>query len=175
LAQVEVRRVIHATQTRYFRQPVSRTFHGRDVFAPLAAWLSLGTQSREMGPSVDDYQRLDLPRPDVDAAAELIGEVIYQDRFGNLTTNIGERLATEIWGAAPWHGLEASLETSMIRGLSSHYAERAPQELGLIINSWGLFEVFATNASAARLTGAVEGSPVRIRRAGCEREQTPIG
>src|SRR5215813_571055 len=141
LDRTEVRRVIHATETRYFRQPISRTFHGRDVFAPLAAWLSRGVEGHEMGPTIDDYQRLELPRPRVKDGGRLEGEVIYQDRFGNLITNISEAWVTELWGLPPWQGIEAHIEASVIRGLDSHYAQRSPQELGLIISSWGLFEV----------------------------------
>jgi len=165
LEQVEVRHVIHATETRYFRQPISRTFHGRDVFAPLAAWLSRGAQVHEMGTTINDLQRLELPRPRGAAGGELAGEVIYQDRFGNLITNISEVWVTELWGPPPWHGLEARIDAMVIRGLDSHYAQRSPRELGLIMNSWGLLEIFAYAGSAARATGAVEGSPVRLRRA----------
>jgi S-adenosyl-L-methionine hydrolase (adenosine-forming) len=164
LDQAEVRRVIHATETRYFRQPISRTFHGRDVFAPLAAWLSCGIQVHEMGTTINGYQRLELPRPRAEAGGDLVGEVIYQDRFGNLITNIAEAWVMEIWGPPPWPGIEVHIDAAVIRGLDSHYAQRSPQELGLIINSWGLFEVFANGGSAAQETGVVEGKPVRLRR-----------
>jgi S-adenosylmethionine hydrolase len=164
LDQAKVRRVIHATETRYFRQPISRTFHGRDVFAPIAAWLSYGVQAQAMGATIDDYQHLEIPRPAMGAAGELVGEVIYQDRFGNLITNVTETWVQTIWGPPPWHGLETSIEASIIQGLDSHYAQRSPQELGLIINSWGSFEVFANGGSAAQVTGAMEGRPVRIHR-----------
>ena len=56
--------------------------------------------------AIDDYQHLELPRPHVDAGGELAGEVIYQDRFGNLITNIAEAWVTEIWGPPPWQGIE---------------------------------------------------------------------
>jgi S-adenosyl-L-methionine hydrolase (adenosine-forming) len=164
LDQAKVRRVIHATEARYFRQPISRTFHGRDVFAPLAAWLSYGIQAHEMGTTIDEYQRLELPRPRVEAGGDLTGEVIYQDRFGNLITNIAEAWVLEVWGPPPWQGIEVYIDVSVIRGLDSHYAQRSPQQLGLIINSWGLFEVFANGGSAAQSTGVVEGRPVRLRR-----------
>jgi S-adenosylmethionine hydrolase len=164
LDQAEVRRVVHATETRYFRQPISRTFHGRDVFAPLAAWLSYGIQPHQMGTIIDEYQRLELPQPREEAGGELIGEVIYQDHFGNLITNIAEAWVLEVWGPPPWQGIEVYIDGSVIRGLDSHYAQRSPQELGLIINSWGCFEVFANGGSAAQTTGAVEGTPVRLRR-----------
>jgi S-adenosyl-L-methionine hydrolase (adenosine-forming) len=171
LDQSEVRCVIHATATRYFRQPISRTFHGRDVFAPLAAWLSRGVEVREMGPTIDDYQRLELPRPRVQAGGGVEGEIVYQDRFGNLSTNITEAWVTEIWGPPPWQGVEAHIKASVIRGLDSHYAQRSPHELGIIINSWGLFEVFANGGNAGQATGAVEGTPVSLWRGATSEER----
>ena len=164
LDQAEVRRVIHATEARYFRQPISRTFHGRDIFAPVAAWLSRGAKAHEMGTAIDNYKRLELPRPCVGDDGCLEGEVLYQDRFGNLMTNISEAWVTELWGPPPWQGIRVYIETAVIQGLDSYYAQRSPQELGLIINSWGRFEIFVNEGSAARATGAVEGSSVRICR-----------
>jgi S-adenosylmethionine hydrolase len=164
LAQAEVRRVIHATEARYFRQPISRTFHGRDIFAPVAAWLSRGAKAHEMGTAIDNYRRLELPRPCVRDDGCLEGEVLYQDRFGNLMTNISEAWVTELWGPPPWQGIRVYIETAVIRGLDSYYAQRSQQKLGLIINSWGRFEIFSNEGSAARATGAVEGSSVRICR-----------
>jgi S-adenosylmethionine hydrolase len=164
LDQGQPQRVIHATEARYFRQPVSRTFHGRDVFAPLAAWLSRGAAAREMGTAIDDYTRLELPRPRVRIDGGLQGEVVYQDRFGNLVTNISEAWATEHWGPPPWQGIQACIEASVIHGLDAFYAQRSPRELGIIINSWGLIEIFVNGGNAAQATGAVEGSPVSIFR-----------
>jgi S-adenosyl-L-methionine hydrolase (adenosine-forming) len=162
LDRAEVRCVIHATATEYFRQPISRTFHGRDVFAPLAAWLSRGAEVRKMGAVINDYRRLHLPQPRVLPGGGIAGEVLYQDRFGNLITNIPEAWVTELWGPPPWQGIEAHIEAFIIRGQDSHYAERSPQELGMIVNSWGLFEVFANEGNAAQVTGAAEGSPVTM-------------
>ena len=164
LDQAEVQRVVHATEAKFFRRPISRTFHGRDVFAPIAAWLSHGVEVHEMGPAIDDYTRLELPRPSARGDGGLAGEVLYQDRFGNLMTNISEAYLMEIWGPPPWRGIRASIETAVIRGFDSYYAQRSAQQLGMIINSWGLLEIFANGGSAAQVTGAVEGSPVRICR-----------
>jgi S-adenosyl-L-methionine hydrolase (adenosine-forming) len=164
LDQLEVRHVIHATEDRYFRQPVSRTFHGRDVFAPLAAWLSRGIAPRKMGVAIEDARRLSLPRPRVRTHGGIEGEVFYVDRFGNLVTNIPESWATELWGSPPWPGIRAYVSASEICGLDAHYAQRSSQELGLILNSWGLFEIFANGGDAAQATSAVEGTPVSIVR-----------
>lgn len=162
LDQTEVHCVVHAQETKFFRQPISRTFHGRDVFAPIAAWLSHGVGVLEMGPTIDDFKRLELPRPSASVDGALAGEVLYQDRFGNLMTNISETYLMESWGPPPWLSIQASIETAVIRGLDSYYAQRSMQQLGMLINSWGLLEIFANGASAAQVTGAVEGSPVKI-------------
>jgi len=164
LDQADVQCIIHATEASFFRHPISHTFHARDVFGPLAAWLSHGARVREMGPVIDDYIRLPLPRPFVRGDGGLEGETLYQDRFGNLMTNISEAYLTKIWGPPPWDGVRASLETTVICGLDAYYAQRSTQELGMIINSWGLLEIFANGGNAMQATGAVEGSPVIIFR-----------
>jgi S-adenosyl-L-methionine hydrolase (adenosine-forming) len=164
LSQAGVRQVIHATESTYFRQSISRTFHGRDVFAPLAAWLSCGVTASDVGVPIEDYVRLELSRPRQLSDNALEGEVIYRDRFGNLITNIAESYIAALWGPPDWGRVQAQVETSVIDGLDSYYAQRAPDTLGLIINSWGLCEIFVNGGNAAQETGAVEGSLVRIQR-----------
>jgi S-adenosyl-L-methionine hydrolase (adenosine-forming) len=164
LERAEVRRVVHASHPAYFRRVISRTFHGRDIFAPLAAWLSHGIDPEALGATIDDYVRLSLARPYAVGDGTLVGEVIYQDRFGNLMTNLSETWLAEQWGAVPSDGVALQIEGSLIRGINTYYAQRARHELGMIVNSWGLLEVFAYGGQAAVLTGAAEGSPVRIWR-----------
>jgi S-adenosyl-L-methionine hydrolase (adenosine-forming) len=164
LSRAGVRHVIHATEPAYFRQSISRTFHGRDVFAPLAAWLSCGVTASDVGAPIEDYVRLELSRPRQLSENLLEGEVIYRDRFGNLITNISESYIAGLWGSSDWGRIRAQVETSVIDGLDSYYAQRAPDTPGLIINSWGLCEIFVNGGNAAQETGAVEGSPVKIQR-----------
>jgi S-adenosylmethionine hydrolase len=160
----QVRRVIHVTSDRYCRRPISRTFHGRDVFAPVTAWLAWGVDAGIMGPQIDDYVRLPLPAPRVLADGSLAGEVIYQDRFGNLITNLAESWVAQQWGPPPWGEVVAHIEKSVVHGLDAYYAQRAPQALGLIVNSWGVLEIFANHGHAGQIIGAAEGSPVHVRR-----------
>jgi S-adenosylmethionine hydrolase len=70
----------------------------------------------------------------------------------------------ERWRDTPWQGVVAQVETATVRGLDMYYAQRAPNELGLIMNSWGLLEIFANRGRADHITGAGEGSRVSIRR-----------
>jgi S-adenosylmethionine hydrolase len=164
LGQAEVRQVIHATESTYFRPAISRTFHGRDVFAPLAAWLASGVAASDLGVKIEDYVCLELGQPRRLAADALEGKVIYRDRFGNLITNISESYITGLWGPPDREGLQTYVETAVIEGLDAYYAQRAPGALGLVINSWGLCEIFVNGGNAAQETGAREGSRVKIQR-----------
>ena len=82
--------VRHVTAERYFLQPVSQTFHGRDIFAPVAGWLSKGVAPSEFGPEISDYVRAPLPQVERVGENSLRGVVVKVDKFGNLITNIGE-------------------------------------------------------------------------------------
>src|SRR5919199_3351856 len=84
-------RVFHAVEERFFREPVSTTFHGRDVFAPVAGALSRGTHPSELGPEVTDFVRLPFAAPFQRDASTLVATVIHIDRFGNCVTNVAPR------------------------------------------------------------------------------------
>ena len=92
--------VRHITAERYFLQPVSQTFHGRDIFAPVAAWLSKGVAPSEFGPEVSDHVRLPLPQVEQIGENSLRGVVLKVDKFGNLITNISELDAPAWFGNA---------------------------------------------------------------------------
>jgi S-adenosylmethionine hydrolase len=159
-----IRRVIHVTHQEYCRRPISRTFHGRDVFAPIAAWLSRGVDAAAMGLPIEDYTRWSLPAPQILADGTLMGEIIYQDRFGNLITNLSESWVSQQWGVPPWGGVVAQVGEFTVNGFDPYYAHRPANALGIIINSWGLLEIFANHGHAAQITGAAEGACVRVGR-----------
>jgi S-adenosyl-L-methionine hydrolase (adenosine-forming) len=164
LERGEVRRVVHASHPAYVRQPISRTFHGRDVFAPLAAWLSRGIDPGHLGSTIADYVRLPLPRPHALGDGTLAGQIIYQDHFGNLITNLSAAWLVEQWGTVPSDEVVAQVDKTVIRGVDDYYSQRSAGELGLIMNSWELLEVFAYGGKAAVTTGAAEGSSIKIWR-----------
>src|SRR5271157_68839 len=89
--------VRHITAERYFLQPVSQTFHGRDVFSPVAGWLSKGVAPAEFGPEISDYVRLTLPAVERIGENSLRGVVLKADKFGNLITNIGQQEAPALF------------------------------------------------------------------------------
>lgn len=88
IRQESPRRIVRATNTRYFLSSPSNTFHGRDVFAPLAAYMSLGVKLQRLGEKIDRLERLNISAPAPGKSDQLVGEVLHIDRFGNLITNI---------------------------------------------------------------------------------------
>ncbi|MBI2229894.1 MAG: SAM-dependent chlorinase/fluorinase [Deltaproteobacteria bacterium] len=150
-------RIIHLSNSTYHLQPASATFHGRDIFAPVAAHLSLGIHAAAFGDPVESFFRLTLPAP-LRAARCIKGEIIYIDGFGNLFTNISQRDLTE----AAADRLAISLRDGVIRGLAASYAAAAEGELVALVNSWGLLEIALYKGSARWRTGAEIGDKIEV-------------
>jgi len=144
---------------QYFRKPVSRTFHGRDIFAPAAAWLARDVQPEQMGPVVTDYVRLNIPQLLISGQA-IRAEVIHVDVFGNLVTNVEGRHVEAL--AAQGGTLCAEAKGVQVRGLYSAYGENPSGQPGLILNSFDLLEIFCYRCSAAQKTGLGRGDRVQI-------------
>jgi S-adenosylmethionine hydrolase len=153
----DLRRVVHVTAERFFLSPRSTTFHGRDVFAPVAAALASGTSAAELGTEVADMERLGLPSPTVEAR-RIRGQVIYVDHFGNLVTNIdGETLAR-------LEGTPSAIVVGGMRipGIAASYAAVPTGSPLSVLNSWGLLEVAVRDSSALKHLGAGVGESVVV-------------
>jgi S-adenosylmethionine hydrolase len=138
----------------YFRKPVSRTFHGRDIFAPVAAHLAAGVPPSRLGKVIHDYLRPEFQKPQPSGKHSWIGRILKIDRFGNLITNFHER---------EFRGLERksfSLAIGMteIVRMAGTYAEAKPGELFVIAGSSGYLEVAVNQGSAAKQVGCQTGS-----------------
>lgn len=158
LAEQPASQAVELTNPRYARALVSATFHGRDKFAPAAAWLARGTPIDALGDAVELRMRLPWPMPDV-AAAEVTGEVLHVDRFGNLITNIHRR----IWPAV------VDIDGVRVAGhgpvtLVRAYGEAAPGELVALFGSSEWLEVAVTEGSAADRLGVGRGAVVQVSR-----------
>jgi S-adenosylmethionine hydrolase len=139
------------------RHPVSQTFHGRDVFAPVAAHLSRGLAAGAVGPAEPAFAGLSVPAPRRTAAA-LVGEVVYVDRFGNLVTNID---AESVARFSP-RALSVSIAGRPVAGPVNAYAA-VPEGVALsIVGSWGLLEIAVRNGNAATTLAAGPGTPVAV-------------
>ena len=142
------------TNPKYWRHPVSATFHGRDIFAPAATHLSLGISSSELGEPIDRITRLAVPAP-LWHRDSLLGHVVHIDRFGNVVTTIPEALlGTE----GPPITIEIGVQK--IAGLSTTYAAR--EGLVALIGSHGYLEIAVRNGNAAQLLGTKVGDLVTI-------------
>jgi S-adenosylmethionine hydrolase len=143
--------IFHLTEESYFRSPVSRTFHGRDIFAPVAAHLSLGTPPERLGSVVEEIVPLEWPAPRQIGEQRLSGEVLRVDKFGNLITNISaEDLAQS---GIPLSSIVIRIGNHSVTRMFLSYAEAPPEEPFGIIGSSGLLEISVKRASAARELG----------------------
>lgn len=155
--------VVRLERPRYWRHPVSATFHGRDILAPVAGHLSRGLDPRKLGPRVDRWTRIELPAPKP-LANGWTGEVVFVDRFGNLLTN----LPVDILNERPEGSRVLRVGgRSLRRGVRwvRTYAEARPGALVALASSTGRLEVAVNQGSAARRLRATVGTPVAVGQA----------
>jgi len=153
--------VRHVTSEYYFHHPVSNTFHGRDVFAPVAAYLSKGVDSSKFGEEISDYVRFVAPKPKAIAANSWKGIVLKTDKFGNLITNITPKDIPQIFDG-PTNAFKLTVGKVEITKLRSNYAEGAPGEIFAILGSTGFLEISTNKGSASRMAGVDKGGEVAI-------------
>ncbi|MFQ5753854.1 MAG: S-adenosyl-l-methionine hydroxide adenosyltransferase family protein, partial [bacterium] len=135
--------VIEVSNKVYFRSQISQTFHGRDIFAPVAAHLAKGIDASELGMVIDDYDRGTLPRLE-EIPRGLRGEIIYIDQFGNLISNIPFNILKKLRN----NSLKISLKNCTISGLVNAYAQGKRDEAIALIGSSGYLEIAINSGSA---------------------------
>ncbi|HET8606564.1 MAG TPA: SAM-dependent chlorinase/fluorinase [Gaiellaceae bacterium] len=147
----------------YMLTPVSRTFHGRDVFAPAAAQLARGLDPRELGPAVapETLVRLELPEPEI-GTADLRATILYVDRFGNMQLNLTAGDALRI-GVAPGTQIELALPLERYYAVAARtFADARPGDLVLYEDSYGNLAIAVNGGDAARMLQAKPGDEVRV-------------
>jgi len=147
--------------SHYYLEPVSNTFHGRDVFAPVAGWLSRRVEVEKFGEPITDYVKYAPPAPKRLNDKLVKGVVIHVDRFGSLRTNITPHDVPEIFGADP-KPFKIMAGKAEITNVRSAYAEGAQGELFAIVGSTGFIEISSNRASAAQVVGTGKGTEVGI-------------
>jgi S-adenosylmethionine hydrolase len=150
-------RAIHLTNANFFRHPVSPTFHGRDIFAPVAAALANGIDLQEFGPLIDDPIKLEALAPRRTKSGEIEATVIHIDRFGNCITNLTrEHLAP---------GATLSVRDREISSVREFFADSGVDldEFFCVVGSAGFLEIAAQNSSAAQLLNVQRGDVVTLR------------
>jgi S-adenosylmethionine hydrolase len=153
------KKAVELSERRYARPTVSRTFEGRDRFAPAAAWLAKGIELAALGRPAGAIQRIDLPHPDVDAD-RISGQVLRVDRFGNLITNIDRKTFEKLGGGS----LEIRIGPHLVARVVSTYADAAPGEVVALFGSTDHLEIAANGVSAASELDLGRAAPVHVAR-----------
>jgi S-adenosylmethionine hydrolase len=159
LADQEIEKVIHLTQSQYFLEPLSSTFHGRDIFTPVAAHLSLGIPADQFGPEVSDYKRLEDFFPQVEKK-EIVGKILSIDRFGNAITNLSHSFLKKHISDLKF---SLSIGKRKLSAMKTHYAEGEKKKPFFLFGSSGLLEIAMNQGSAAHLLKMKRGDFVRIK------------
>ena len=141
------------TDPRFWRHPVSSTFHARDIFAPVAAGLSLGISLYEFGEKIRSLHVLPIPKPSLDPEGNLVGRVLHIDRFGNLITNIKSSDLSE-------KDVLVEVAGQCIQGISSYYAQN--EGVMAIVGSGGYLEVSLKDGSACDYLGTMVGDEIKV-------------
>lgn len=159
LDQEPAPKIHHATAEKYFRPSPSPTFHGRDLFAPVAAALSTGVKPHKFGPRIEDEVRLAPLAPVREQDGSLKGRIIHIDRFGNCITNFTRSDAPDS------DQLKLLVKRRVIQQVRKFFADDAgaPEELFAIWGSAGFLELASNGASAATLLRAKRGDPVVLQ------------
>lgn len=148
--------IVHLRNEKYFRKPVSQTFNGRDIFAPVAAALSSGVPAEKLGDVVDDYVRL-KPLNAANGDGTVTGRIIHVDHFGNCVTNL-TRANVESLGAS----VKLQVKGRSIASLRNYFAEEKDSRAKLfgVWGSAGFLEIAAKNESAAKIAKLKRGDKV---------------
>ncbi len=154
----EKHKVRAISSARYFLQPVSNTFHGRDIFAPVAAHLAGGIAPARFGKLIADYLRLDFDKPARTGRRTWTGAILKVDRFGNIVTNFSAADFPDLDKRA----FEMAVGPRRIGVIARHYAECGLGEPFLIVGSAGYYEISVGQASAAKVLGCAAGAPLEL-------------
>jgi S-adenosyl-L-methionine hydrolase (adenosine-forming) len=151
--------VRHANVEHYYLQPVSKTFHGRDVFAPIAAWLAKGAQASAMGEEITEYKKFAMPKPkSADGVSK--GVVLRVDSFGNLITNFRPE---DLPAAATETGaVQFTVGNHSINNLVDTFAKGVSGEPFAYIGSNGFIEIGINRGNASKSLGIGRGTQVTL-------------
>ena len=156
--------VRHLTADHYWLKPVGKTFHGRDIFAPVAGWLSKGVAPENFGNLITDFVKIALPRPTRRQEADKLwvdGAVLRFDKFGNLITNLTPEDVPELFAQNPPR-FRIIINQREVASLRQSFAEGQPSEIFAILGSSGFLEIGTNCGSAAQALDAGRGAAVTV-------------
>ncbi len=160
--QSESLHVWNVISEHYFRQPVSKTFHGRDIFAPVAAWLTKSWQTSSFGEPITDFVRFAIPKAKVNGN-QVQGAVLRVDHFGNLITNVTVEDVPDLLVASG--NLKINVGNGQVSKVVRTFAEGAAGEVVGLIGSSGYLEISVNKGNASRTLGVGRGAEVTVELA----------
>lgn len=158
-----VSRQVRVVNKKYFLKDISSTFHGRDIFAPVAGYLSLGVRLEELGVPCHDMVRLNLSEVRIVPGRSLTGKVIYIDRFGNIMTNISEENFLSFTEGVKTGKIIAEVKRKTISKFVDNYNQGLPEELIMLRGSSGYVEISINKARASDKIRVSPGDTVEIK------------
>lgn len=158
-------KIFSLENSAHFLEKSSRTFHGRDVFAPVAGHLSNGVPMASFGPRIRAMERIRFPSPSRLRDHGLRGEVVYVDRFGNLITNIDDASMSWVFSLAQRHRLLITCGGSTLTGLHDTYSDVSPGMACALFGSYNLMEIAVREGNASSSLGVRQGEKVIVRLA----------
>ena len=158
LKKEKVRKAITLTHSKYFLSPLSRTFHGRDIFAPVAAYLSLDVKPEAFGPHLDAWTAVDFEKPRIGKEG-LRGEILHVDAFGNLIISIDEK---QLFHFVDDRSFVIQIGRRTIHDLKKGYWEGKRKEPMALIGSGGFLEISVKEGNAQKMLKAKRGDPITV-------------
>jgi hypothetical protein len=153
-----VKKAVTLSNSKYFLSHLSNTFHGRDLFAPVAAYLSLGVEPEAFGPKLDSWVELDFEKPRI-REGRLIGEILHIDAFGNLISNIGNE---QLFHFVKDYSFVIRIGKRTIRGLKKGYWEGKRNEPMALIGSGGFLEISVREGNAQKMLKIKKGDRITV-------------
>lgn len=157
LENEKIKKIVELTNKKYFLQDISNTFHGRDIFAPVAAQLSKGVPVNKFGEFTKEYKKFTILSPRIHRHG-ISGKVIYSDHFGNLVTNISGGLVQKL----SLRKMAIKIKDYKIDKLSINYADSTPGQVLAIVGSNDCLEIAVNQGNASQIMKAKEGTEIEI-------------
>ena len=158
LERESVKQVVVLTNQKFFLSEISSTFHGRDIFAPVAAYLSLGVKPESFGPSIKSWHEIPFPDPAM-KQGKLIGEIVHVDAFGNLVSNIDYKNLLKVSKGRPFL---IKIGKRTMRGLKKGYWEGKKNEPMALFGSGGYLEISIREGNAQKILKVKRGDSIQV-------------
>lgn len=159
LQKEQIREIVEVTNRKYFLKPVSDTFHGRDIFSPVATYLSKGIPLRNFGRRIQRIKELEIAKPEV-KKGKLVGRIIHIDRFGNLVTNIDREILSKL--KIKNEKVKIEIGKRKIVGVKRSYVSVRKGKILALFGSSGFLEISVNLRSASKILGIKRGETVKI-------------